>query len=131
MESTYHAARDFWTHRDAATLGEAMRSGVDLVGLTVEATDGRIGKVTEATYETSRSYIVVDTGPWLLGQKVVLPAGVIDRIDFDTQTLLVNCTKHEIKNAPEFDASRYEDEGYRAELSGYYGGLGTHPVSTF
>jgi hypothetical protein len=66
-----------------------------------------------------------------LARRWVLPVGVIDRIDFAAQTLLVDCPKDEIKNAPEFDASRYEDEGYRAELSGYYGGLGTHPVSTF
>jgi hypothetical protein len=69
--------------------------------------------------------------PGLLGEKVVLPAGVIDRFDFDTHTLFVDCTKDEIESAPEFDVNRYQDEGYRAELSGYYGGLGTHPVSTF
>jgi hypothetical protein len=44
MESSREqTARDFWTHRDAATLGEAMRSGVDLVGFNVEAADGGIG----------------------------------------------------------------------------------------
>ncbi len=52
-------------------------------GFKVEATDGDIGKVDEATYEVGSSYIVVDTGPWIFGRKVVLPAGMIERIDLD------------------------------------------------
>ena len=38
----------------------------------MEATDGSIGKVDEATSEGGSSYIVVDTGPWIFGKKVQL-----------------------------------------------------------
>ena len=69
------------------------------------------------------SYIVVDTGPWIFGKKVMLPAGVIHRVDLDTETVYVNRSKDEIKHAPEFDESRYHDDAYRAELGGYYGGV--------
>jgi hypothetical protein len=65
--------------------------------------------------------IVVDTGPWIFGKKVLLPAGVIDRVDLDSETIFVNRTKDEIKNAPEYDDDRRDDPAYRAELSGYYG----------
>jgi hypothetical protein len=34
----------------------------DLVGFDVEATDGNIGKIDEATYDVGGSYVVVDTG---------------------------------------------------------------------
>jgi hypothetical protein len=54
---------------------------VDVVGYDVEALDGGIGKVDEATYDAGASYIVVDTGPWIFGKRVLLPASVIDRID--------------------------------------------------
>jgi hypothetical protein len=54
----------------------------------------------------------------------VLPAGVITRVDLDTETVHVSLTKDEIKDAPEFDQNRYRDEGYRTDLGGYYGGLG-------
>jgi hypothetical protein len=67
--------------------------------------------------------VVVDTGPWILGKKVMLPAGVIASADPDTETVYVSRTKDEIKNAPEFDQDRYRDEGYMSELGGYYGGL--------
>jgi hypothetical protein len=96
----------------------------DLTGFEVEAIDGRIGKVDEATYETGSSYLVVDTGPWIFGKKTMLPAGVVDRVDLDEQKVYVNRTKDEIKNAPEFDESRYRDETYRGELGSYYGESG-------
>jgi hypothetical protein len=42
-------------------------------------------------------------------------------VDLDSETVLVNRTKDEIKNALEFDENRYRDETYRNSLSGYYG----------
>ena len=42
---------------------------MDVAGYSVEALDGGIGKVDEATYDVGSSYIVVDTGPWILGKK--------------------------------------------------------------
>ncbi|HSK15255.1 MAG TPA: PRC-barrel domain-containing protein [Gaiellaceae bacterium] len=109
---------DIWTYRET----ESMTPGaMNLEGFSVEATDGGIGKVDEATYQVSQSYIVVDTGPWIFGKKVMLPAGVIDRVDLDAETVYVSRTKDEIKNAPEFDEARYRDEEYRTELGGYYG----------
>jgi hypothetical protein len=122
MERSYETGTDFWTYRDAAALGADVGRGIDLVGFSVEAVDDGIGKVDEATYDTSQSYLVVDTGPWIFGKKVMLPAGVVNRIDLETQTVFVDRTKDEIKNAPEFDEDRYRDEAYRGELSGYYGG---------
>jgi hypothetical protein len=112
---------DPWTYGNAETLGVDATRNLDLTGFSVEATDGGIGKVDEATYETSRSYIVVDTGPWIFGKKVLLPAGVVQRVDLDSETVFVNRTKDEIKNAPEFDETRYRDQAYRDELGGYYG----------
>jgi hypothetical protein len=89
-------------------------------GFRVEATDGSIGKVDEATYDVGRSYIVVDTGPWIFGKKVMLPAGVIERVDHDAQQIFVNLTKEQIKNAPEFDEMTYRDDEYRSSVGDYY-----------
>jgi hypothetical protein len=93
---------------------------IDLTGFKVEAVDGEIGKVDEATNELAGSYVIVDTGPWIFGKRVMIPAGVVRDIDPDTQTIFVNRTKDEIKNAPEFDETRYRDENYRDELGRYY-----------
>jgi hypothetical protein len=99
---------------------------VDLTGFKVEAKDGSIGKVDEATIETGSSYIVVDTGPWIFGKKVMLPAGVIRDVELDTETVFVDLTKDEIKSAPEFDEKTYRGDAYRNELGDYYSRGGTH-----
>jgi hypothetical protein len=112
---------DVWTYREASQLGASIDPTVDLSGYEVEATDGSIGKVDEATYETGRSFLVVDTGPWIFGKKVMLPAGVIDRIDFDDEKVYVHRTKDEIKNAPELDLDTYRDDDYRSSVGSYYG----------
>ena len=103
------------------TFAVATPPNIDLTGFNVEARDGKIGKVDEATHEAGGSFIVVDTGPWIFGKKVMLPAGVIRDVDLDTETVFVNRMKDQIKNAPEFDEKRYRDQGYRKELGSYYG----------
>jgi hypothetical protein len=107
---------DIWAYREESW------AGIDLTDFDVEAVDGGIGSVDEATAEIGGSYIVVDTGPWIFGKKVMLPAGVIDSVDPEEKKVYVDRTKDEIKSAPEFDEARLSDNAYRSELAGYYGG---------
>ena len=53
----------------------------DLTGYKVQAIDGEIGKVDKDTFEVDNSFLVVDTGPWIFGRKVMLPAGVVTGMD--------------------------------------------------
>ena len=110
---------DMWAYR------ETTWSGTDLSDFEVEATDGGIGKVDEATNEVGGSYIVVDTGPWIFGKKVLLPAGVIQNVDLDEQKVYVNRTKDEIKDSPEFDEAHYREPAYRERVGSYYGRPGS------
>jgi hypothetical protein len=113
---------DIWIFRAESGFGTETR---DVAGYKVEATDGSIGKVDEATYDTGSSYIVVDTGPWIFGKKVLLPAGVISRIDRDDEKVYVNRTKDQIEGAPEFDQASYREDDYRNRVGSYYGPGGT------
>ena len=108
------ATLEMWTFSVETT------PNVDLTGFKVEATDGEIGKVDEATKEVGGSFTIVDTGPWIFGKKLMIPAGLVRDIDPDTETILVNRTKDEIKNVPEFDETRFHDQAYRDELGSYY-----------
>jgi hypothetical protein len=83
------ATMDVWRYR------ETTWTQADLSGFGVEAIDGSIGKVDEASNDVGASFIVVDTGPWIFGKKVMLPAGVVRDVDLDAQTVFVNRTKDE------------------------------------
>jgi hypothetical protein len=116
---------DVWTYRDHSELGSnVMETHADLTGFSVEALDGSIGKVDEATFEVGRSFVVVDTGPWIFGKKVLLPAGVVRGIDETDERVYVNRTKDQIKHAPEYDESLVGDDSYRTSVGTYYGAGG-------
>jgi hypothetical protein len=106
---------EMWSYR------QSNWTTMDLTGFDVEAVDGGIGKIDESSNEASAGYVVVDTGPWIFGKKVLLPAGVIRDVDLDSEKVFVDRSKDEIKNAPEFDQDNYRDSAYRDELGGYYG----------
>lgn len=113
---------DPWSYREDAGV-----SGAALAGYKVEATDGGIGKVDSASTEVGSGYLVVDTGPWIFGKKVMLPAGVVNNVDHDDHKVYVDRTKEQIKAAPEFDEARHGDPAFRDKLGSYYGDTYTTP----
>jgi hypothetical protein len=80
-----------WSLRDHESAASDDRA---IVGFDVQAIDGHIGKVDEANTEVGTSQIVVDTGPWIFGRKVLLPAGCIERIDWAEEQVYVDRTKN-------------------------------------
>ena len=55
---------DTWSYRDSTWV----QAG-DLLGCDVEATDGSVGRVDDATDDISASYLVVDVGSWIFGRQ--------------------------------------------------------------
>ena len=92
---------------------------VDLVGYRVQATDGRIGSIDEASHDTDARYLVVDTGPWILGRKVLLPAGTVDRVDHLERTVHVDRSRQQIKDAPPYVPGA-DGPDYRQRVGSYY-----------
>jgi hypothetical protein len=113
-----NAGRSFdpWSYRADVAAG-----GADLTGYKVEAADGSIGKVDEASTEVNSAWLVVDTGPWIFGKKVLIPAGTVNHVDQTERKVYVDRTKEQIKAAPEFHAEHAGDPVYRDKLGGYYG----------
>lgn len=95
--------------------------GIDLRGFKVEAVDGSIGKVDQHSDEAGSAWIVVDTGVWIFGKEVLLPAGTISRIDVPEERIHVDRTREQIKNAPEFHREKHLGQAdYHDELAAYY-----------
>ena len=117
---------DIWDFR--STSGHV--SGTDLVGFHVDATDGHIGKVDRLSEEAGSQYLVVDTGPWIFGKHVLLPAGTIVRVDEDDKKVYVDRTKDEIKSSPEYDPEKHDaaDTVYQESYAGYYGPYYGEPI---
>ncbi|MEU9014491.1 PRC-barrel domain-containing protein [Streptomyces sp. NPDC048479] len=111
-------SEDIWGYKPSA----GYQKGIDLIGYKVEATDGSIGKIDKHSEDVGSSHLVVDTGIWIFGKHVLLPAGTIERIDTAGETVYVNRTKDQIKDAPEFDEAKYTGEpSYLEQFARYYG----------
>ena len=104
---------DLWTYPESV-------GRLDVTGFDVEALDGDIGTVDETGLEAEAGYLVVDTGRWIFGKKVLIPAGLVERVDRDDETVYLTRAKDEIEGAPEYDADRSGDPAYREQLSAYY-----------
>lgn len=109
-----------WNYRETSGRPEP----IDLSGFKVEAADGDIGKVSKHSDEVGSSYIVVDTGPWIFGREVLLPAGTVIHVDVQEEKIYVDRTKDQIKAAPEFFSEKHAgDTDYYSRIGGYYGGF--------
>jgi hypothetical protein len=108
------ATRQIWRYP------AGVRTGRDLTGYDVEASNGSIGSIDEATDDVEEYWVIVDTGPWIFGKRVLLPAGLIKRIDHDNQRVFVDRSRDEIKRAPEYDLATGASDPYRQRVGSYY-----------
>jgi hypothetical protein len=73
----------------------------ELTKYTLKAKDGDIGRIKEFFFTDLNwiiRYLVVDTGTWLTGKRVLLsPYAVVGEID---QTIPLNLTKEQVENSP-------------------------------
>src|SRR3954454_17260809 len=122
-----------WTEGDPGDTADA-RPRPDVAGYSVDATDGHIGEIDEASFDDdARGCIVVDTGFWIFGKKRMIPAGFIGDVDWDEKKVLLTCTKSDVKDAPDYDEARKDDPAQRSEVGDYfdksrYAGMHGDPV---
>jgi hypothetical protein len=109
-----------WEYRPDAGFAE----GADLTGYTVVAVDGDVGHV-EASYDSRPAYLEVDIGSFF-GREVMLPAGLVERIDSTEKKVYVDRTRDQIKDAPRFDQAHHVD--YWEHLGSYYSGTYMPPA---
>jgi hypothetical protein len=80
------------------------------IGYKVEATDGHIGTIDRHSGSVGREFMVVDTGPWIFGRHVVVAASVVARVDDERETVHLSVSRDEVKDSPDFESGRHEDD---------------------
>ena len=86
-----------------------LRSIKSVQGYTIHAIDDTIGDVEDFIVDESDwtiQFMVVDTGNWFPGKKVIISPGSIKEINWETSEVTVNASVEQIKNSQEFDASK-------------------------
>ncbi len=93
-------------------------------GYSIEASDGEIGTVCDILFDDaswSVRWLVVDTGTWLSGRKVLLPTSALGTIVAKEQRFSVKLTKQQVKDSPEIDTDRPVSRQMETGVYDYYG----------
>lgn len=86
-----------------------LRSTRQVTGYHIHATDGEIGHVLDFIVDDgnwSLVNLVVDTGTWLSGRKVLIPPAWIKNVNWDETSVYIDRTREAVKNSPELEPSK-------------------------
>ncbi len=101
-----------------------LRSIKDLKGHSIDATDGEIGKIEELYFDDDAwtvRYIVVETGKWLIGRKVLLSPFSFRAPLATRGPMSVTLTRKQIEGSPDVATHRPISRQHETELMSYYG----------
>ena len=95
----------------------------DLKGFKIAASDGSLGTVTDFLFDDESwtlRWIVVDTGTWLSGRKVLLPVSVLGHPDITARSFPVRLTMAKVKDSPTIDIYKPVSRQHEERVYGYY-----------
>jgi hypothetical protein len=100
-----------------------LRTLKELHDYTIGAEDGVIGHVKDLFLDDDAwvvRYLVVDTGGWLFGRKVLISPMSIGEHDWAERVLPVSVTQEQVKNSPDVDTDKPITRQHEQEFSSYY-----------
>lgn len=95
----------------------------DLNGLAIEARDGRIGSVQDVLFDDESwqvRWLVVDTGSWLSGRRVLLPASHLGRLDHRASAIPVDLAMRQVEESPGSDSELPVSRQMETAIYGHY-----------
>lgn len=100
-----------------------LRSLNELLGYELMAQDGQIGEVKDFFFsdeDWTVRYMIVDTGPWILGRKVLISPDALAQPVWASKTLPVNLTREQVKDSPDVDLAKPVSREYEENLNQHY-----------
>lgn len=101
-----------------------LRSLDALVGYTVKAKDGDIGKVYDFFFDDQSwkiRYLVVETGGWLRRRRVLIAPAALGHPDWDHRAFPVSLTQDQVRSSPDVDAYKPVSRQQETAMNRYYG----------
>ena len=101
-----------------------LRNTSAIDGYFIAASDGHLGTVSDFLFDDVSwlvRWLVVDTGSWLSGRKVLLPAFALGHLDAERREFAVRLTMQQVKDSPDIDTMRPVSRQVEANIYDYYG----------
>lgn len=115
-----HTLKDFYPdYRNQVGNGEL--KNIDSYSVYAEG-DNKVGSVEDMLVDDNGRfrYVVVDTGPWIFGKKVLLPIGLAN-FDYGRDRIYVNgLSRQQVENLPEYKHGQIIDEQHENRVREQY-----------
>jgi len=101
-----------------------LRNSSEIIGYTIGASDGQLGKVTDFLFDDDTwlvRWLVIDTGSWLSGRKVLLPPSVLGHFSAIGDQFSVRLTMQQVKDSPGVDTDLPVSRQMEVNTYDYYG----------
>jgi hypothetical protein len=101
-----------------------LRNASTIKGYAIMASDGHLGTASDFLFEDDSwlvRWLVVETGNWLSGRKVLLPLSVLGHLDPEAREFRVRLSKQQIKDSPEIDSDQPVSRQMETDIYDYYG----------
>jgi sporulation protein YlmC with PRC-barrel domain len=101
-----------------------LRNVKDLRGYAIRGTDGVIGRVDDFYFDDENwgiRYLVVNTGSWLSGRRVLISPIALGHPGWMPRQLAVALTRAQVERSPDIDTRRPVSRQCEAEYLRYYG----------
>ena len=109
---------------DAPPAAPMLRRAHDLRKYTIGAVDGDIGTVEDMYFDDvswTVRYLVVDTGSWLLGRKVLLSPAAVRGSDMAARQVRTDLTRRQVQESPSIDTQKPVSRQHEMDFLSYYG----------
>lgn len=96
----------------------------DLIGHSIEAKDGEIGSLSDFLFDDDHwgvRWLVVRTGSWFTGKKVLLPSSQLKQPRPGAQAIPVDLTKEQVKASPDIDTEKPVTRQMESSIYEHYG----------
>jgi hypothetical protein len=94
-----------------------------LFGCSIEAADGQVGTVEDLYFDDRTwavRYLVVDTGNWLPGRKVLLSPEIVKEQDWPARRLVTGLTREKVENSPPVETDLPVSRQKEIEMAQYF-----------
>lgn len=101
-----------------------LRHESEVKGYEIHASDGLVGTVTDFLFDDATwvvRWLVVDTGHWLPGRKVLLPPSALGYVNHIGHQFNVLLTRQQVKDCPGVEVHEPVSRQHEARIYDYYG----------
>jgi hypothetical protein len=101
-----------------------LRNASSINGYAIAASDGKLGTINDFLFDDASwliRWMVVDTGKWLSGRKVLLPPSVLGHLNPTREEFSVRLTMQQVKDSPDIASDRPVSRQVETDLYDYYG----------